>query len=1444
MSDGGTSYPVTNITPPLPHWVVQARLIAGATSILVGILVLLGWAIDNEILKSVIPGLVAMKANTAVVLVFLGVTVMLSEDATRPAVVERRLHRLIALACAGFVVLFSALIASQYFLGRDFGVDQFFFTERANAIGTSAPGRMALPTTLVMIILGTSFFINRPYPRLAHAFMLISAAGGILGLAVYAYGTPYRGEVPQYTQMALHTAIGLTALAFGALTTLPTRGLVAILASNGYGGMLARRLLPTALLAPFALSVVFLLGKKVGLYHDATVGTALATANVIIFAGLVMWLARRIDAADAERQAAEQAISRRDNRYRALVKHSSDMVTVIGCDGLRTYVSPSIEARLGYHPDELVGNAALSLVHPDDLDLTRELVASLHGKPGATASGIHRLLHRNGDVVWVDAIVANLSDDPDVAGIVITSRDITERRQIEEALSDSEAQARRDSAFAQLLIDSSFDAISALDIEERYIAWNPGMERLIGVPKEEVLGKRATEVFPWLEETGSLALMRRALAGEVIIEHDRPYNIPVLGRSGYTTIQMTPLRDESDGIIGMLSVAHETTERRRSQQALAEQAHLLELAHDAVIVREPDGTILSWNRGAEEMYGYAREQAIGQIIHEFLQTEAPLSIDEMQAELTRDNRWDGELIHRHQNGSRLVVASRQVLLRDDQGNPLRILAINSDITAQKEAAEQLVVLNQELEQRVADRTAALASANQALEAEILEREQAQERLLDGALRYRFLANTMPQLVWTTRSDGSIDYVNQPWYDYTGLSFDQSQTDAWQEIIHPDDWDRVAEAWTAAFELGRGFDVEYRLKRAADDTYRWHLGRTAPRRDRDGQIVQWVATATDIEDQKQAVAVLQRAHDDLDQRVRERTTELAESNATLTMEIAERLEVESQLREAMAEAEEASRLKSQFLSTMSHELRTPMNAIIGYAHLLLDGLDGPLTDEQTADISQIARSADQLLNLINDVLDISKIEAGRIDLSPESIDLPVLVHQVCDSVRPQATTKGLALVVDIGENLPRLEADLTRLRQILINLVGNAVKFTDQGQVGVTVRAEGEVIDIAVSDTGIGISPKALDFIFDEFRQADGSTTRRFGGTGLGLAIARKLARLHGGDITVASEIGAGSVFTVRLPIAESSRTTEPISPVAPRKEPVLTEPSHEIAVETMVVRPASTVLLIEDDPAFVNLVRRTLESRGIKVIQSGRGADGLLLASAIKPSLVLLDIGLEDRIDGWQVLHRLRANPETRMLPIVIVTARDDEGNAGMLGATDYMVKPIDRNALLTALKRFGSQPPLDILIVDDDPEMRSLMTRILSPDGFVLRQAADGVEALAELDNHLPDVLILDLLMPRTDGFRVLEAVRTNPTTARLPVIVMTSLDLNAEQFAWLRRQTATVLTKSSLSTESLISEIQQLLNDSASEVLTWENDGDDVLTTLIGADAGPTAVPLIGKS
>jgi signal transduction histidine kinase/CheY-like chemotaxis protein/HAMP domain-containing protein len=524
------------------------------------------------------------------------------------------------------------------------------------------------------------------------------------------------------------------------------------------------------------------------------------------------------------------------------------------------------------------------------------------------------------------------------------------------------------------------------------------------------------------------------------------------------------------------------------------------------------------------------------------------------------------------------------------------------------------------------------------------------------------------------------------------------------------------------------------------------------------------------------------------------------NATLFQEVsrhAEQLEarVEArtrELEEANKQLEEASRHKSEFLANMSHELRTPMNAIIGFTRLVMRRTKDVLPVKQHENLGKILVSADNLLALINDILDLSKIEAGRIDLYPSTFVLAPLVDECLRTVEPLMESEALELASDLAAGLPPLVTDQDKLKQILMNLLSNAVKFTEKGAVTVTARVDGEHITIAVADTGIGIPPEAQDMVFEEFRQADSSTTREYGGTGLGLAISRHLARLLGGDITLESTLGKGSVFVLAIPLRLS--LTEALVDSAQKNE-----------VEPDSGSRGRIILAIDDDPNARELLSENLGDAGFSVVGATDGEDGLRKARELRPYAITLDI-LMPNMDGWQVLRELKADPLTTDIPIIMLSIVDHAERGYRLGAFDYLLKPFDRDQVLATLARIA--PPRGrLLVVDDDHTLIELVTQVLDGEPYDIETATDGAAAVAAIARRRPDVILLDLLMPGLDGFGVIEHLQREPRLRDLPVIVLTAKTLTVDETRILGLRTRAVIEKGGLEPPKLIEEIRSAL-------------------------------------
>ena len=529
----------------------------------------------------------------------------------------------------------------------------------------------------------------------------------------------------------------------------------------------------------------------------------------------------------------------------------------------------------------------------------------------------------------------------------------------------------------------------------------------------------------------------------------------------------------------------------------------------------------------------------------------------------------------------------------------------------------------------------------------------------------------------------------------------------------------------------------------------------------------------------AVAV---ANASANERVAEQSRRLAEQNELLE-------EQRSRITRTARELQRASELKDRFLASVSHELRTPMTVILGFTGALLRGGQGQLTPPQKESLERVQRNARMLLRLINDVLDISRIEAGKMEVAPQRIEVASLLRQVETDFYDAAVRKGLKLETRVAPGLETITSDPARLTQILSNLVGNALKFTDTGSI--TVVAEPRDDDhwtLVVADTGIGIPPEEQEAIFAEFRQGEPEEHQGRGGTGLGLAIARKLAKALGGTIGLESARGKGSRFTVLLP----REWKEP--PVAAPVEPLPLVPERT---------GQKSVLVVDDDEGVRELLSFELKPHGVRVLQAADGEQGVRIAVGEKPDAILLDV-LMPRVDGWQVLRTLKENPETRDIPVVILSVVENRAFGVSLGAFDHLVKPVDRTALLLTLARAGALATKGpILVVDDDPDVRKLLEQELVSAGYRVRSAAGGSEALEMLRRERPAAMLLDLAMPAPDGFEVLYRIRQDPVLADLPVIVVTARELSRSEQEALERSTSRVLRKGS--DASLL--IQQIL-------------------------------------
>jgi len=813
------------------------------------------------------------------------------------------------------------------------------------------------------------------------------------------------------------------------------------------------------------------------------------------------------------------------------------------------------------------------------------------------------------------------------------------------------------------------------------------------------------------------------------------------------------------GFLAWRALRAATAAARESEESLDITLHSI---GDAVLATDAEGRITRLNSVAEKLTGWKHSDVSGRpaaevfhIVNETTHQPAFLPVADTLAKGAIHGLANHTLLIAR-DGTERPIADSCAPIRDREGQVIGAVLVFRDVSEERRAG-------------AAQRT--------------------------SEERFRALVSASARMIWRTDAGGLITEPVPDWEAFVGQPPGESVKNDWGNYIHADDVARLQAEFCQGIAGKKIFTMEFRARRH-DGVHRELVSLAAPVLGADGSVREWIGSLNDVTEKKEAELALRRALDDL-----------SLANAGLA---------------------QASKHKDQFLANMSHELRTPLNAILGFSEILEDQTFGPLNPKQTRYIGIILSSGHHLLQLINDILDLAKIESGRLELYREDVAPAQAIADVLAVVKGIAGKKSIHLRTECAAGLPLLDVDPAKFKQVFYNLLSNAVKFTHDGGT-VTVKAEviadcglqiadspspGELasqsairnpqsaIRISVSDTGIGITPADQPRLFKEFEQVDSTYGRTQQGTGLGLALTKKLVELHGGRIALESEgvEGRGTTFHVELPLKPAA---------APGQPGALPMPLPEISGEMTFAQSGGSrplVLVVEDEPQAAGILYAYLLSSGYDVAHARTGDEALRLAGELKPFAITLDILMPGKT-GWEVLAELKMDPGTRDIPVVIVSITDDKQLGFSLGAVDFIVKPIGRERLLEAIRKageFARHTIHTVLVVDDEPKAVEAIAAQVRAAGFKVFEAFSGRQALELAVDKLPDLMILDLIMPGVNGFEVLDCLRVNPLTFQMPVLIHTAKDLTNEERTHLSRQAQGITHKGAAA--DLLAELQRL--------------------------------------
>ncbi|NTU81321.1 MAG: response regulator [Chloroflexales bacterium] len=1064
---------------------------------------------------------------------------------------------------------------------------------------------------------------------------------------------------------------------------------------------------------------------------------------------------------------------------------------VIGTDPQQqiTLVNPGAEELFGYPREELL-DLPLAVLLPSLVDAATGV--------GTLASGPHRTIgvRKGGATFAATAEIARV----EVADGAVCTIQIREPHPLDAPVAGAMAQALRETEAAlqdtERKLGTLFDllpvGISILDAERTLVYANPALDQILRLDRSNV-SHHAYQQRQYLRPDGTPLAPEEFASARAFRERQPVTDVETgivteTGEVIWTSVSAAPV-DFPDWRV--VVVTTDITARKRAEAQQAYKGELLANVHDAIVGTDATLHVSYWNHAAEALFGWTAQEARGQATAALFQTEIPQASREAAVtQLMQAGHDDGEAIYRRKDGSTIHAHVKSVVLRDAQGAFTGLVTSIEDITArtQAEAALRRSMVRLRVLSEASRAFAEVGAEYQAVidrVAQVTATGLNAECMLyllsaDGAwLHLAAVYDLDPEKVALTRLTVSTDplHVDEP--SFATRIFQTSQP-IFFPVVDPEQMRAVSKpeyrSSVDRLNVRSIIGVPVRVQgRTIGVLVLFRHQPAQPSFDQDD-----LTLAQDLADRAALAIGNARLLAQVQHELTERThaeEALEAERALLARRVAERT---ADLSLANAELARAARLKDEFLASMSHELRTPLTGILGRAEALQEAIYGPVTAEQVAALHSIAESGQHLLTLINDILDLSKIESGRLTLEYATLEVDLLGTMTMRMVAQIAHVKRITLTSSFDGQVQRVYADERRLKQILVNLLANAVKFTPEGgKVGLEVQGnpEQQAVTFTVWDTGIGIAAEDLPKLFQPFVQLDSSLNRQYSGTGLGLALVARLAQAHRGSVAVESTPGQGSRFSVTLPWSPTVPATTPVSATA--------------AVDT--ARPAvRQALVIEDSPTAAAQITRYLRELGARVEIHPYGTGTVERAIALQPDVIILDILLPDD-DGWAVLSQLKAEPRTRDIPVLVVSVVDAPEQARAQGAAAMLVKPIDRPTLEQALRQILVRPSTlsvptamvvsrqlerpRILLADDNEETLETIGDYLRAKGYDLRVARTGREALVQAQEERPDVILMDIQMPGMDGLEVIRRIRAEATLAHVPILAVTALAMPADR-------------------------------------------------------------------